>query len=175
MKHKIVFKLIPIVVTISILSLGISQVYANAYIDEVDTNALPELIGNEIDILDGPDYVELPADEPCHVIHGWGLDNASTLTWDEIMSFISNRVVFIYGVDTDLTKMNRIYHYNSTEDMLYKLYYVQYPSNHFFGEHGFTGVWLNLDKMIIYGRTITVNFISSREVTSKRTDARGIL
>ena len=71
-------------VIISILSLGISQVYANAYIDEVDTNALPELIGYKIDIGYGPDYVEFPADEPCHVMHGWGLANASTLTWDEI-------------------------------------------------------------------------------------------
>ena len=174
MKSKIIQVLIPILLTIGTLSLGLSVVYADVSIDGVTIGKWPELFGNRIDILDGPDYVELPADEPCHILHGWYRENASTLTKEEIKTFVSNKVMFLYGLDLNLTRMNLNYHYNSTSDILDKLYYVQYPADHFVGEHIFTGVWLDLDSKIIWGRTITVNFISSREVTPQQTDSRGI-
>lgn len=106
----------------------------------------PFLDGNWIFL--GPDNMELPVDEPCFVIHGFGLQHwkESPPEWRQTLLHDS---VFSLKLDDEpvrLRKWVRYYRYFDfleTEDFMLIVFYVQFEANEFQagGEYSFKGVW----------------------------------
>jgi len=142
----------------SVLSLNIVPISAINTIPGSTSRLPPEFTGNKIDIYEGPEYVELPANEPCYIDHGLGFPNWSNASMREKLNFMSSKAVFLLGVDYVLTELDIYYEYNRNEDIMWKMFYIQFPEGYFQGEHTFTGVWLDKIDYELFARTVIVNF-----------------
>lgn len=106
----------------------------------------PFLEGNWIFL--GPDHMELPVDEPCFVIHGFGLEHwkESPPEWRQTLLHDSVFSLNIGGEPVQLRKWVRYYRYFDfleNEDFMLIVFYVQFEANEFQAgvEYIFQGVW----------------------------------
>lgn len=147
--------LLSILILTTLSSLNILTISAKNSEFDIELGPPPELTGNKIDIIPGID-LELPIDEPCYVEHATGCSFWSNQTIRRKIHFILN-AKFLLGVDFQLVELEFYFSYDKESDIMWKVFYIQFPENYFQGEHYFTGVWLW--ENLIGGETILVNFI----------------